>query len=78
MFTGQQVFARWTDRKYYSGRVKELNKDGRWVIDFDDGNSKALVAEFVIPVKDLNKGQSVYALAEDEEYLSGVIIKVEK
>ncbi|XP_069700537.1 TP53-binding protein 1-like isoform X2 [Periplaneta americana] len=75
---GALVFARWTDRKYYSGKIKEIGKDERWLVLFDDGNVKSLVEDFIIAVDVLSKGQLVYALAEDEDYLSGVIINVEK
>jgi hypothetical protein len=72
------VFARWIDRKYYSGRLKEKSKDRHWVVLFDDGNVKSLVEDFIIAVDILSKGQLVYALAEDEGYLSGVIVNVQK
>jgi hypothetical protein len=71
------VFARWTDRKYYSGCLKEKCKDGRWVVLFDDGKVKSLMEEFVIIVDRLSKGQLVYALADDEDYHSGVIVNVQ-
>jgi hypothetical protein len=71
------VFARWTDRKYYSGCLKEKIKDGRWVVLFDDGKVKSLMEDFIIIVDRLSKGQLVYALAEDEDYFSGVIVNVE-
>jgi hypothetical protein len=72
------VFARWTDKKYYSGKLKEKSKDGRWVVLFDDGKVKSLLEDFIIAVDILSKGQLVYALAEDEDYFSGVIINVQK
>ncbi|PNF40572.1 hypothetical protein B7P43_G06756 [Cryptotermes secundus] len=75
---GAPVFARWTDKKYYSGRLKEKSKDGRWVVLFDDGKVKSLVEDFIIVVDRLSKGQLVYALVEDEDYMSGVIVTVQK
>jgi hypothetical protein len=72
------VFARWTDKNYYSGRLKEKSKDGRWVVLFDDGKVKSLVEDFIIAVERLAKGQLVYALVEDEDYMSGLIVTVQK
>lgn len=72
------MFARWTDKKYYSGRLQERCKDGRWKVLFDDTSAKLLVEDFVIAVDELPKGQLVYALAESGDYESGVIVGVEK
>jgi hypothetical protein len=72
------VFARWTDKKYYSGRLQERCKDGRWKVLFDDTSVKLLVEGYVIAVNQLPMGQLVYALAESGDYESGVIINVEK
>lgn len=44
---------------------------------FDDGKVKSLMEEFVIIVDRLSKGQLVYALADDEDYHSGVIVNVQ-
>jgi len=77
-FAGTPVFARWTDKKYYSGRIQERCKDGRWKVVFDDTSVKLLVEDFVIAVDQLPMGQLVYAVAESGDYESGVIINVEK
>ncbi|XP_021929935.1 uncharacterized protein LOC110834765 isoform X3 [Zootermopsis nevadensis] len=75
---GAPVFARWIDKNYYSGVLKEQNKDGRWMVVFDDGKDRLLVEDFIIVVDILSKGQLVYALAEDEDYMSGIIVNVRK
>lgn len=72
------MFARWVDRNYYSGKLKEKSKDGRWRVVFDDGKDRLLVEDFVIVVNVLSKGQLVYALTENEDYLSGIIVNVQK
>jgi hypothetical protein len=72
------VFARWTDKKYYSGTIQESCKDGRWKVLFDDTRVKLLVEDFVIAVDELPVGPLVYALAESGDYESGVIVNVEK
>ncbi|GFG37749.1 hypothetical protein Cfor_05455, partial [Coptotermes formosanus] len=74
---GTPVFARWTDKKYYSGRIQERCKDGRWKVLFDDTTVKLLAEDFVIAVDELPVGQLVYALAESQDYESGVIVNVE-
>ena len=72
------MFARWTDKKYYSGILQERCKDGRWKVLFDDTSVKLLVEDFVIVVDQLPVGQLVYALAGSGDYESGVIVNVEK
>lgn len=72
------MFARWTDKRYYSGRLQERCKDGRWKVLFDDTRVKLLAEDFVIAVDQLPMGQLVYALAESGDYESGVIVNVEK
>ena len=72
------MFARWTDKKYYSSSLQERCKDGRWKVLFDDTSVKLLVDDFVIAVDQLPLGQLVYALAESGDYESGVIVNVEK
>jgi len=78
LFAGSPVFARWTDKKYYSGRLQESCKDGRWKVLFDDTSVKLLVEDFVIAVDQLPLGQLVYAVAESGDYESGVIVNVKK
>ncbi|XP_063215702.1 uncharacterized protein LOC134527188 isoform X3 [Bacillus rossius redtenbacheri] len=70
---GASVFARWTDRKYYSGKVKNKVQRDKWLVEFDDGNSKPLIQDFIIVCTELNRGQSVYAMNRHGEFLSGVI-----
>ncbi|GLH07374.1 Tumor suppressor p53-binding protein 1 [Gryllus bimaculatus] len=68
------VFARWSDKKYYPGRIKEKLKDGRWVIEFDDKTVKPLKEEFIIPINILTKGQIVFAY-DGDEYEQGIIVE---
>nr|CAD7267231.1 unnamed protein product [Timema shepardi] len=69
------VFARWTDNKYYPGHVVEKRPGEKWLVEFDDGNSKPVLEEFIILLMDvLPKGQPVYAAEEEGEYNPGIIM----
>ncbi|XP_066994409.2 TP53-binding protein 1 [Anabrus simplex] len=74
LVAGAPAFARWTDKRYYSAKIKENVKDDRWIVEFDDGNVKTLKEEFIIPVNILTKGQIVFAPVEDE-FDEGIIKK---
>nr|CAD7430913.1 unnamed protein product [Timema monikensis] len=69
------VFARWTDNKYYPGHIVEKRPGEKWLVEFDDGNSKPVLEEFIILLMDvLPKGQPVYAAEEEGEYNPGIIM----
>lgn len=76
------VLAKWVDKRYYSGRVIEITEPNKYLIKFDDGQSKVLLDDFIIfgDVKRLPlQGQSVYALVdEDQNYEPGLVLGVEE
>lgn len=77
-FIGSPAFARWTDKRYYSAKITEKQRDGRWLVNFDDGEVKSLKEDFIIPVNSLSKGQIVYAMFDDKNGCGeGVITKFE-
>ncbi|XP_013140540.1 PREDICTED: uncharacterized protein LOC106104890 [Papilio polytes] len=76
------VLAKWVDKRYYSGKVLEITEPNKYLIKFDDGQSKVLLDEFII-FGDLKKlplqGQSVYALVDEEQnYEPGLVLGVEE
>jgi hypothetical protein len=50
------VFARWSDKNYYSGIVKEKGLNDTWIIDFDDATSYPASEGHIIPIKILGVG----------------------
>ncbi|XP_026325982.1 uncharacterized protein LOC113234733 isoform X2 [Hyposmocoma kahamanoa] len=76
------VLAKWVDKRYYSGRVLEITEPNKYLIKFDDGQSKILLDDFIIfgDTKQLPlQGQSVYALVdEDQNYEPGLVLGVEE
>lgn len=74
---GDRVFARWTDRKYYSGTVNSRNKE-KWNINFDDGANLLLTEDYIIPsYYDKLSGQTVFTQIDDKEpYQGGIIVAV--
>ncbi|XP_044736648.1 uncharacterized protein LOC123298626 [Chrysoperla carnea] len=75
---GQSVFARWTDRKYYSGIVQEHVKGNKWNVKFDDGNTKVLIEDYILSgCHTLLKGHSVYArIKKSGEYETGIVTEL--
>lgn len=76
------VLAKWVDKRYYSGRVIDITEPNKYLIKFDDGQSKILLDDFIIfgDIKRLPlQGQSVYALVdEDQNYEPGLVLGVEE
>lgn len=65
---GKQVFAKWSDNNYYAGQVVDKNK-AKYKVNFLDGKSKQLIAEFIIPISEtFGNGLSVYTLTKDGDY----------
>lgn len=76
------VLAKWVDKRYYSGKVLEITEPNKYLIKFDDGQSKVLLDEFII-FGDMKKlplqGQSVYAMVDEEQnYEPGLVLGVEE
>lgn len=76
------VMAKWVDKRYYSGKVLEITEPNKYLIKFDDGQSKVLLDDFIIfgDMKTLPlEGQSVYALVDEEQnYEPGLVLGVEE
>lgn len=76
------VLAKWVDKRYYSGRVLEITEPNKYLIKFDDGQSKVLLDDFIIfgDIKKLPlQGQSVYALVDEEQnYEPGLVMEVDE
>ncbi|KAJ0175256.1 hypothetical protein K1T71_009397 [Dendrolimus kikuchii] len=76
------VLAKWVDKRYYSGRVLEITEPNKYLIKFDDGQTKALLDDFIIfgDMKTLPlEGQSVYAVVDEEQsYEPGLVLGVEE
>ncbi|CAH2087164.1 unnamed protein product [Euphydryas editha] len=76
------VLAKWVDKRYYSGKVLEITEPNKYLIKFDDGQSKVLLDDFII-FGDMKKlplqGQSVYAMVDEEQnYEPGLVLGVEE
>ncbi|CAH0725053.1 unnamed protein product, partial [Brenthis ino] len=76
------VLAKWVDKRYYSGKVLEITEPNKYLIKFDDGQSKVILDDFII-FGDMKKlplqGQSVYAMVDDEQnYEPGLVLGVEE
>ncbi|XP_030021217.2 TP53-binding protein 1 isoform X1 [Manduca sexta] len=76
------VLAKWVDKRYYSGRVLEITEPNKYLIKFDDGQSKVLLDDFIIfgDMKTLPLlGQSVYAVVDEEQnYEPSLVLDLEK
>lgn len=76
------VLAKWVDKRYYSGKVQEITEPNKYLIKFDDGQTKVLLDEFIIfgDMKTLPlQGQSVYAMVDEEQnYEPGLVLGVEE
>ncbi|KAG4065736.1 hypothetical protein HA402_012414 [Bradysia odoriphaga] len=77
---GDCCLARWTDRKYYAGRVIEEKPSNKFSILFEDGALKTLSAEVIVfgtgnilPLKD----HSVHVLVSDDTYEPGIVTQID-
>lgn len=78
--TGDCCLARWTDRKYYAGRVIDEKPGNKFSVLFEDGAMKTLAAEVIVfgtgnvlPLMD----HSVHVLVADDTYEPGLVTKIE-
>lgn len=78
--TGDCCLARWTDRKYYSGRVVAEKGGNKFAVLFSDGALKNLSAEVIVfgtgnvlPLMD----HSVHVLVSDDTYEPGLVTKID-
>lgn len=79
---GTLVLAKWVDKRYYSGKVKQVLDYNKYLIQFDDGHSKPLLDDFIIfgnMVELPLVGQSIYAMVDEEQtYEPSLVLGVEK
>ena len=63
---GMPVFAQWTDKCYYAATITHRDPvhAGKWSVAFDDGQVRNLVEEFILPIRVLEKKQSILVLNE--------------
>ncbi|CAG9790813.1 unnamed protein product [Diatraea saccharalis] len=76
------VLAKWVDKRYYSGKVLEITEPNKYLIKFDDGQTKVLLDDFIIfgDMKSLPlQGQSVYTMVDEEQnYEPGLVLGMEE
>uniref|UniRef100_A0A8D8EA19 (northern house mosquito) hypothetical protein n=1 Tax=Culex pipiens TaxID=7175 RepID=A0A8D8EA19_CULPI len=73
--------ARWSDRKYYAGKVTGYKGDNKYMVLFEDGASKALSKDvIVIGDKDTLPivGHAVHALTGGDTYEAGFVDEVKR
>jgi len=78
IFAGVQVFAMWTDRKFYPAQLVERARDGFWQVLFlSDDVQKVLPERSLLLFSTFECDQAVLALCpEDDCYKSGVVTDV--
>lgn len=62
LVAGQACFALWTDGCYYPGHVVNCDETvpSRYSVQFDDGTSRTVAPQHILPVHTLWRGQSVF------------------
>lgn len=77
----QCCLARWSDRKYYAGKVAGFKGDNKYMIVFEDGASKALAKDVIVfgekdtlPIM----GHSVHALTGGDTYEPGIVEEIKR
>lgn len=74
MHAGAAVFAKWTDEKFYPGKIGKHN-NGRWEIHFDDGQHRFVLPENIVKVDTLLVGQPIHAAdPKTGDYYPGIIL----
>lgn len=68
-------FALWVDQSFYPGRLVSCQRDGRWLVQFDDLTRRQVSPAHVLPIDTLWKGLSVFVRSDDDEgYYESAII----
>ncbi|XP_055634844.1 titin homolog isoform X2 [Toxorhynchites rutilus septentrionalis] len=73
--------ARWTDRKYYAGKITGYKGDNKFMVLFEDGASKALSKDVIVfGEKDTLPiiGHSVHALTGGDTYEPGFVTEIKR
>lgn len=76
---GSCVLARWTDKKYYAGRITGEKPGNKYVVHFEDGANKTLPADHIVfGDKDLLPllDQEVNVLVEKNIYEAGLVVAI--
>uniref|UniRef100_A0A182J355 BRCT domain-containing protein n=1 Tax=Anopheles atroparvus TaxID=41427 RepID=A0A182J355_ANOAO len=73
--------ARWTDRKYYAGRVTNYRGDNKFVVVFEDGCSKTLSRDIIVFGEDgvlpiLH--HSIHALSSGDTYEPAIVVELKR
>lgn len=66
-----------SDKCYYAAKIikRDPVQTGKWTVVFEDGQTRSLVEEFILPVSLLHKTQSVLVLNENlSEGRPGVVV----
>uniref|UniRef100_A0A182RF26 BRCT domain-containing protein n=1 Tax=Anopheles funestus TaxID=62324 RepID=A0A182RF26_ANOFN len=73
--------ARWTDRKYYAGRVTNYRGDNKYVVVFEDGCSKTLSRDIIVfgddgvlPIQH----HSIHALTGGDTYEPAIVEEIKR
>uniref|UniRef100_A0A182K3I1 Tudor domain-containing protein n=1 Tax=Anopheles christyi TaxID=43041 RepID=A0A182K3I1_9DIPT len=73
--------ARWTDRKYYAGRVTNYRGDNKYVVVFEDGCSKTLSRDIIVFGEDgllPIKHHSIHALTGGDTYEPAIVEEIKR
>uniref|UniRef100_A0ABK8G691 BRCT domain-containing protein n=2 Tax=Anopheles gambiae TaxID=7165 RepID=A0ABK8G691_ANOGA len=73
--------ARWTDRKYYAGRVTNYREDNKYVVVFEDGCSKTLSRDIIVFGEDgvlPIKHHSIHALTGGDTYEPAIVEEIKR
>lgn len=70
-----------TDKYYYAAKIMQRDpfQSGKWTVKFEDGQTRSLVEEFILPYSVLSKNQSVLVLNESlNEGQAGIVVGYDK
>lgn len=73
--------ARWTDRKYYAGRVTNYREDNKYVVVFEDGCSKTLSRDIIVFGEDgvlPIQHHSIHALTGNDTYEPAIVEEIKR
>ncbi|XP_053659348.1 TP53-binding protein 1-like [Anopheles marshallii] len=73
--------ARWTDRKYYAGRVTNYRGDNKYVVVFEDGCSKTLSRDIIVFGEDgvlPIQHHSIHALTGGDTYEPAIVEEIKR
>ena len=71
--SGTPVFARWKDKHYYPAHIISSSKN-KYVVAFEDGDTRHVKETDIIVCNLLPKGQQVMAARDSGDYEVGVVM----